>query len=339
MIQASSVEPHRLRNVNGMEVAISAFGGIIQAMTAPDRLGRYADVVLGFDTAQEYRGKHPYFGALVGRYANRIGNSRVVIDGTPYHLTPGKGGHHLHGGSVGFDKAVWHVEADGTDERTLTLSHISSDGDQGYPGELCVTVVYALSDNDELSIRYSATTDKTTVINLTNHSYFNLAGAPDILGHIVEVNADVFTPVTPDMIPTGEFRSVSETPMDLREPTRIGDRIDDDYEQLLFGGGFDHNWVLNRSDEGLEFAARVHEPDSGRILEVLTTEPGIQFYTGNNLDGSVTGKGGRAYQARSGLCLETQHFPDSPNHSSFPSTILRPGETFASETVYRFRAA
>jgi aldose 1-epimerase len=339
LIEASTVEPHRLRNVNGMEVAISPLGGIIQAMTAPDRHGRCADVVLGFDTAQEYRGKHPYFGALVGRYANRIGNSRIEIDGTTYHLTRGKGGHHLHGGTIGFDKAVWHVEAAGADERSLTLSHVSSDGDQGYPGELRVTVVYALSDNDELSIRYSATTDKTTVINLTNHSYVNLAGAPDILDHVIELNADAFTPVNSEMIPTGEVRSVSGTPMDLREPTRIGDRIEDDYEQLRYGGGFDHNWVLNRTGEGLEFAARAYEPDSGRILEVLTTEPGIQFYTGNNLDGRVTGKGGRAYPARSGLCLETQHFPDSPNHSSFPSTILRPGETFASETVYRFRAA
>ena len=338
MNEEFAAELHRLRNKKGMQVSISPYGGIVQTLTAPDRNGNYADVVLGFDTMQEYRGKHPYFGALIGRFANRIGNSRVVIDGTTYDLTPGKGGNHLHGGDKGFDKVFWHVNASAATEYSLRLTHVSTDGDEGYPGELSVAVVYTLTDNDELSIRYAATTDKATIINLSNHSYFNLAaaGAEDILDHVVELNADVFTPVNSEMIPTGELRSVTGTPMDLREPTRIGAHIDDDYEQLGYGSGFDHNWVLNRTGEGLELAARVTEPSSGRVLEVLTTEPGIQFYTGNKLDGSITGKGGRVYQARSGFCLETQHFPDSPNQAAFPSTILRPGETYESTTVYRF---
>lgn len=323
-----------------MEVAISPYGGIVQMLTAPDRHGNYADVVLGFDSMQQYRGKHPYFGALIGRFANRIGNSRVVIEGQTYHLTPGKGGNHLHGGGTGFDKVFWNIDASATTGKSLRLTHTSVDGDEGYPGELSVAVVYTLSENDELSIHYSATTDKATIINLSNHSYFNLAaaGATDILDHVIELNADIFTPVNNEMIPTGELRSVTATPMDLREPTRIGTHIDDDYEQLVCGLGFDHNWVLNRTVEGLAFAARVSEPISGRVLEVLTTEPGIQFYTGNRLDGSITGKGGRAYIARSGFCLETQHFPDSPNHAAFPSTILRPGGTYESTTVYRFLA-
>lgn len=321
-----------------MQVAISPYGGIIQRITAPDRHDNYADVVLGFDTMQDYRGKHPYFGALIGRFANRIGNSRVVIDGKAYQLTPGKDGNHLHGGGTGFDKVFWKVDESATSGNSLRLTHTSIDGDEGYPGELSVSVVYILTDNDELSICYSATTDKATIINLSNHSYFNLA-APDathILDHVVELNADVFTPVNREMIPTGELQSVTGTPMDLREPTRIGAHIDDDYEQLAYGSGFDHNWVLNRTGEGPEVAARVSEPSSGRVLEVLTTEPGVQFYTGNKLDGSITGKGGRVYQARSGFCLETQHFPDSPNQTAFPSTILRPGETYESTTVYRF---
>jgi len=338
LIEEPKAGLHRLRNKNGMQVSISPFGGIVQTLTAPDRHGHYADVVLGFDTMQEYRGKHPYFGALIGRFANRIGNSRVVIDGMTYHLTPGKGGNHLHGGGTGFDKVFWNVDVSATTEQTLRLTHTSIDGDEGYPGELSVAVVYTLADNDEVSIHYSAKTDKATIINLSNHSYFNLAtiGATDILDHVVELNADVFTPVNNEMIPTGELRSVTETPMDLREPTRIGAQIDDDYEQLAYGSGFDHNWVLNRTGEGLEFAARVTEPISGRILEVMTTEPGVQFYSGNRLDGSIIGKGGRAYQARAGFCLETQHFPDSPNQVTFPSTILRPGETYESTTVYRF---
>jgi aldose 1-epimerase len=329
---------NRLQNDNGMEVLVSAYGGIIQKLTAPDRRGRYTDVVLGFDYMDGYFGKHPYFGALVGRYANRIGNSRFELEGATYELTPGRGGHHLHGGNKGFDKVLWRTSQSELSRRSLRLCHVSEDGNEGYPGELSVQVDYALNDRDELSISYRATTDKTTIVNLSNHSYFNLGVSDDgdILDHVVELNADYFTPVNGEMIPNGELREVTGTPMDLRQPTRIGDRIDLVDEQLEYGGGFDHNWALNRESEGLQFAARVTDPQSGRVLEVSTTEPGLQFYTGNRLDGSITGKAGRIYRSRSGFCLETQHFPDSPNQLAFPSTVLEPGETYLSKTVYKF---
>lgn len=337
-MDSAKASVYRLRNDNGMEVLVSAYGGIIQRLTAPDRDGRYADVVLGFDTIDGYFGKHPYFGALIGRYANRIANSRFEIKGTTYDLTPGRGGHHLHGGNKGFDKFLWHAEASEVSSRSLRLTHVSEAGNEGYPGELSVQVDYALSERDELAVSYLATTDETTIVNLSNHSYFNLGAsdASDILEHIVELNADFFTPVSSEMIPTSELRDVTGTPMDLRYPTRIGDRIDDDDEQLRYGNGFDHNWVLNRTSGGLQFAARVTEPQSGRVLEVSTTEPGLQFYTGNKLDGSIVGKAGRTYRSRSGFCLETQHFPDSPNQPTFPSTVLEPGETYLSKTVYKF---
>ena len=337
-MDSAKASVYRLQNDNGMEVLVSAYGGIIQRLTAPDRHGRYEDIVLGFDTMDEYFGKHPYFGAIVGRYANRIGNSRFDIDGATYDLTPGKGGHHLHGGSKGFDKVLWRVPLSEVSSRSLLLSHVSEDGDEGYPGELLVQVDYALSERDELSISYLATTDKTTIVNLSNHSYFNLGMSDDgdILDHVVELNADYFTPVNSEMIPNGELRKVTGTPMDLRQPTRIGDRIDLVDEQLEYGGGFDHNWVLNRESGGLQFAARVTEPHSGRVLEVSTTEPGLQFYSGNRLDGSIVGKAGRTYRGRSGFCIETQHFPDSPNQPAFPSTVLEPGETYLSNTVYKF---
>lgn len=332
---------YRLHNDNGMEVVVLPYGGIIQTLTAPDRNGEYGDIVLGFDTAADYQGKHPYFGAIVGRYANRIAGSRIDIDGKTYSLTPGRGGHHLHGGARGFDKALWRVNEPESTAATLRLSHVSEDGEEGYPGELSVELVYALGDDDELSIHYAATSNRTTVVNLSNHSYFNLSAGelPDILGHVLELNADEFTPVDADMIPTGELRKVSGTPMDFRQPLSIGARINDKDEQLGYGLGFDHNWVLNRSGDGLQFAARVIEPHCGRVLEVLTTEPGLQFYSGNRLDGSITGKGGLAYRARAGFCLETQHFPNSPNRPAFPSTVLRPGELFQSTTVFRFGTA
>ena len=328
----------RLQNDNGMEVLVSAYGGIIQKLTAPDRDGRYTDVVLGFDSMEGYFGKHPYFGALIGRYANRIANSRFEQEGEIYDLTPGAGGHHLHGGARGFDKVLWNVSPSEVSSRSLRLSHVSADGNEGYPGELSVHVDYTLSDQDELSISYVATTDKTTIVNLSNHSYFNLGGSDttDILDHIIELNADHFTPVDDEMIPSGELRDVTGTPMDLRRPTRIGDHINDDDEQLGYGIGFDHNWVLHRKAGGLDFAARVTEPRSGRVLEVSTTEPGLQFYTGNQLDRSIVGKAGQTYRCRSGFCIETQHFPDSPNQPSFPSTVLEPGETYLSQTIYKF---
>lgn len=329
---------YRLQNGNGMEVLVSDYGGIIQKLTAPDRHGKYADVVLGFDTMDGYFGKHPYLGALIGRYANRIANSRFNVEGTTYELTPGRGGHHLHGGDQGFDKVLWRVSRSEDGNRSLRLLHVSEDGNEGYPGELSVQVDYALSERDELSISYIATTDKTTIVNLSNHSYFNLGASDDgdILDHIVELNADFFTPVNNDMITTGELRAVSGTPMDLRHPTRIGDRIDEQDKQLEYGNGFDHNWVLKRKSGGLQFAARVTEPQSGRVLEISTTEPGVQFYTGNRLDGSIVGKSGRSYRSRTAFCLETQHFPDSPNQPVFPSTLLEPGETYVSKTVYSF---
>jgi aldose 1-epimerase len=334
----ASASVYRLQNGNGMEVLVSAYGGIIQRLTAPDRHGRYTDVVLGFDTMDGYFGKHPYFGALIGRYANRIANSRFNIEGATYHLTPGRGGHHLHGGNKGFDKVLWHVSPSEVSSRSLRLCHVSDDGNEGYPGKLSVQVDYALSERNELSISYLATTDKTTIVNLSNHSYFNLGVSDDgdILDHVIELNADFFTPVSSEMIPTGELRDVTGTPMDLRHPTRIGDHIDDDDEQLGYGNGFDHNWVLNRTSGELQFAARVTEPQSGRVLEVSTTEPGVQFYTGNRLDGSIAGKAGQTYRSRSGFCLETQHFPNSPNQPEFPSTVLEPGETYLSKTVYTF---
>ncbi len=337
-MNSASTSVYRLQNINGMEVLVSAYGGIIQRLTAPDRDGSYADVVLGFDTMDGYFGTHPYFGALIGRYANRIANSRFGIEGTTCELTPGRGGHHLHGGNKGFDKVFWHVPPSGVSSRSLRLKHVSEDGNEGYPGELSVQVDYALSDSDELSISYHATTDKTTIVNLSNHSYFNLGGTDerDVLEHVIELNADFFTPVSSEMIPNGELRDVTGTPMDLRRPTRIGDHVDDDNEQIQNANGFDHNWVLNRTADGLQFAARVTEPQSGRVMEVATTEPGLQFYTGNRLDGSIAGKAGRIYRSRSGFCLETQHFPDSPNQPAFPSTVLKPGETYQSKTVYKF---
>lgn len=330
-----------LHNANGMEVAISPYGAIVQRLTAPDRDGRYEDVVLGFDTLDEYFGKHPYFGAVLGRYANRIGHSRFAIDGVAYALTPGKDGHHLHGGAKGFDKMLWHVEPSATSRQSLRLLHTSEDGNEGYPGELSVQVDYRLSDRDELSIRYLATSNKTTHVNLSNHSYFNLGGCSttNILDHVIELNADFFTPVNAALIPSGALCAVAGTPMDLRKACRIGDHIDDDDKQLEYGLGYDHNWVLTRTSDGLQLAARVTEPQSGRVMDVLTTEPGVQFYSGNHLDGSITGKAGRAYLSRSGFCLETQHFPDSPNQPGFPSTILRPGQIFTSETVYCFHSA
>jgi aldose 1-epimerase len=337
-MDSAKASVYRLQNDNGMEVLVSAYGGIIQRLTAPDRHGRYEDVVLGFDTMDGYFGKHPYFGAIVGRYANRIGNSCFDIDGATYDLTPGKEGHHLHGGNKGFDKVLWRVPPSEVSSRSLRLSHVSEDGDEGYPGELSVRVDYALSERNELSISYFATTDKTTIVNLSNHSYFNLGVSDDgdILDHVVELNADYFTPVNGEMIPNGELREVTGTPMDLRRPTRIGDHIDDDDQQLWYGNGFDHNWVLNHTSGELKFAARVTEPQSGRVLEISTTEPGLQFYTGNQLDGSIVGKDSRIYRSRSGFCIETQHFPDSPNQPAFPSTVLEPGETYLSKTVYKF---
>jgi len=329
-----------LENSNGCSASVTDFGATVTSLVVPDNRGRPSDIVLGFDTLDSYLAGHPYLGSTIGRFGNRIADGRFTLDGHDYHLARNNGPNHLHGGVIGFGMNLWRATKDtSSDVQQLELTHISPDGDEGYPGRLEASVTFTLTDADELRIDYLATTDRPTIVNLTNHSYFNLAdpGSGCILNHEIVINADRFTPVNADLIPTGEIRPVDGTPMDFRRMTPIGSRIDDDDEQLRLSNGYDHNWVLNRSSEEPTLAAKVHEPKSGRVLEVLTTEPGVQFYTGNFLDGSFFGEAGRPYGRRSGFCLETQHFPDSPNQPDFPSTILRPGETYRSTTIYRFR--
>jgi len=324
-----------------MEVCVVSLGGIIQKLTAPGRNGQYDDVVLGFDSVNRYAAGHPYFGALIGRYGNRIRSGQFLLDGSEYRLASNDGDNHLHGGYRGFDKVDWHVDSlAGEPGTALRLSYVSADGEEGYPGRLDVPVTYLLTDADELRIDYRAVTDKPTPINLTSHAYFNLAGqgADTVLDHVAEIYASHFTPVDEGLIPSGSIWPVAGTPMDFRAPNAIGERVDDPYEQLQLAGGYDHNWVLDKEPGALEIAARIQELSSGRQLEVYTTEPGLQFYTGNGLDGSIRGKQDRSYVSRSGFCLEAQHYPDSPNQPGFPSTILRPGEVYETTTVYRFSA-
>ena len=338
MATGETVELFTLRNGKGVTATIMGYGGIVVSLTAPDRTGRFADIVLGFDTLEPYLKAHPYFGALVGRYGNRIAKGELRLDGQVYPLPKNDGPNTLHGGNEGFSKKLWSIrEVPATDGAALELRYTSRDGEEGFPGTLQTRVTYTLTEAGELRIDYEATTDKPTVVNLTNHSYFNLAGpgGGDVLGHVLRVDADRFTPVVFGLIPTGELRTVKGSPFDFRTPTPIGARIDAKDAQLELAGGYDHNFVLNGAAGELRLAARVSEPRSGRVLEVLTTEPGVQLYTGNFLDGSVVGKGGQSYPRRSGFCLETQHFPDSPNQAAFPSTVLRPGATFTSTTVYR----
>ena len=331
------VDLYTLTNDNEVITTITNYGGIVVSIIVPDREGEMGDVVLGYDTLTKYIENNPYFGCIIGRYGNRIAKGKFTLNGVDYVLAKNMGENHLHGGIKGFDKVVWGAEGFECDEGAgLKLMYLSMDGEEGYPGNLSVKVVYTLTNNNELRIDYSATTDRTTVINLTNHSYFNLAGAGDILGHEIMLIADSFTPTDESQILTGELRSVKGTPMDFTEPIAIGARIDDDDEQLIFGKGYDHNWVINESDESPALAARVFEPTTGRVMEVYTTEPGIQFYTGNFLDGTITGKGERVYNRRDAFCLETQHFPDSVNKPEFPSTVLNPGEEYTSTTIYRF---
>jgi aldose 1-epimerase len=335
----TSVELYTLTNSSGVEAKIMTYGGIVVSLKVPDRNGKLDDVVLGYDGLDGYLTSHPYFGTITGRYANRIAKGKFTLDGREYTLAQNNGENHLHGGIKGFDKVVWKArEVKIKDGVGVELTYVSRDGEEGYPGNLSVTVTYTLTNKNELKIVYAATTDKATIVNLTNHSYFNLAGpkAGDILGHELMLNADRFTPVDRTLIPTGELRSVKGTPMDFTKPTAIGARIEQKDEQLLFGLGYDHNWVLNKTGASLTLAARVYEPTTGRVMEVYTTEPGIQFYTGNFLDGTITGKGGKVYQKRYGFCLETQHFPDSPNKPSFPSTVLRPSRKYTQTTVYKF---
>jgi aldose 1-epimerase len=335
------VRLYSLRNANGLQADIMTYGAIVVSLQTPDRKGRMDDIVLGYDDLQDYIKNSPYFGAIVGRYGNRIAKGKFTLDGTEYTLATNNNNiNHLHGGVKGFDKVVWDDEPVWKDDAVgVKLSYLSKDGEEGYPGNLKATVTYLLTNKNELRIEYGATTDKATPVNLTHHGYFNLTGGEnDILGHVLSLNADKFTPVDEGLIPTGELTPVKGTPMDFLKPTAIGARINETYEQLKFGGGYDHNWVLNKRGKGMTLAARVYEPTTGRIMEIQTMEPGIQFYSGNFLDGTITGKEGKVYKHRWGFCVETQHYPDSPNKPDFPSTILRPGEKYETTTIYRFSA-
>jgi aldose 1-epimerase len=332
-----AVELYTLTNSHGSEVRITNFGGIVVSIRVPDRNGKLDDVVLGFDTLEPYLANGPHFGSLIGRYANRIANGTFKLDGVEYTLPKNNGPNTLHGGPKSFDQFVWQAEPlTKSKSVALVLRYTSPDGFQGFPGNLKTKVTYELTDSNQLSIDYEATTDKATPVNLTSHGYFNLAGqgSGDVLAHELTIFADLFTPADKNLIPTGELRPVKGTPLDFTAPTPIGSRIADPYEQITLAGGYDHNFVVRRKGSGAELAAQVHEPSTGRILKVYTTEPGIQLYTSNGLN--ATGKGGRVYGRRSAFCLETQHYPDSPNHPSFPSTTLRPGQTFRSRTVYEF---
>jgi aldose 1-epimerase len=330
---------YTLGTESGFHVSITNFGGAIQSLTAPDRAGVYADIVLGYESLEGYLTGKSFFGGIVGRFGNRIANGRFILDGKQFSLPLNNGRNHLHGGPMGFDRVFWEANPLNTPEGpALKLTRTSPDGEEGYPGNLRVEVTYTVVGSDSLSIHYRAETDRPTPVNLTNHAYFNLAGhdSGDILRHELTLFADRFTPVDPTLIPTGELRETRGTAFDFRE-LPVGQRIDDDDEQLRFAGGYDHNFVLTRdASAGLARAARVFEPVSGRTLEIFTTEPGIQFYSGNFLSGSDVGNGGATYGYRTGFCLETQHFPDSPNQPRFPNTILRPGEIYESTTVLRF---
>ncbi len=339
MPDGRAVDLFTLTNGSGMEAKITNYGCIVTHLTVPDRNGKPGDVVLGYDSLSSYLAVNPYFGCVAGRYANRIAKAQFKLDGRTVRVTRNDGPNHLHGGKTGFDKVLWTAEPSDS-SAALKLTVTAADGEEGYPGNLTAVVTYTLTDDNALRIDYEAVTDKPTVVNLTQHSYFNLSADPstDALDHTLLILADRFTPVDRTLIPTGELKSVDGTPFDFRTPVAVGARIGAEDEQLRRGLGYDHNWVLNGWDGSLQTVAELADSVSGRTMEVLTTEPGIQFYSGNFLDGTITGKGGVVYNRRSGLCLETQHYPDSPNKPKFPSTVLRPGETYKSTTVYRFSA-
>ncbi len=333
-----AVTRYTLKNANGVEVSIINYGGIITSLKTPDKQGQFADIVLGYDSLSSYLKSSPFFGALIGRYGNRIAKGKFTLDGTTYKLATNNDENHLHGGTKGFDKVFWNIEVL-PDSSSLKLTYTSVDGEEGYPGTLNTEVIYTLTDADELKIDYRATTDKKTVVNLTQHTYFNLTGDANqsILNHQLMLDAPQFLPVDKTLIPTAELKSVAGTPFDFNTLTLIGSRIAQEDEQLKFGKGYDHCWVLKPSDgKTARKIAELYEPTSGRVVEVSTTEPGIQFYSGNFLDGTLIGKGGVVYKHRSGLCLETQHYPDSPNKPAFPSVLLNPGETYSTTTTYKF---
>ncbi len=330
-------DQYTLKNANGMEVKISNYGGVITHWTAPDKDGKFEDIVLGFDSLSGYLTPPPYFGAIIGRYGNRIAKGKFTLDGKNYQLAKNNSENHLHGGLVGYDKVLWNAEPMEGEESALKLTYLSKDGEEGYPGNLNITVIYTLLKDNSLKMDYSATTDKSTIINLTNHSYFNLSGfKKDILDEEVTLNADRYLPVDKGLIPTGELRLVTGTVFDFTKPTLIEKGINEvKDEQIKLGGGYDHAWILNKKGNELSLAATVLEKTSGRKMEVLTTEPAIQFYTGNFLDGKLTGKGGVKYVKRFALCLESEHYPDSPNQSAFPTVVLKPNEKYSTSTIYK----
>jgi aldose 1-epimerase len=342
LADGKEITVYTLKNAKGMTAKIIDYGATVVSLTAPDKNGKFADVVLGYDNLEGYVKGTTYFGGIVGRYGNRIGKGKFTIDGKEYQLAVNNGANHLHGGIVGYNKVVWSV--DGTamtkDGPSITLTYVSKDGEENYPGTVKLTAVYTLTNENALSIVYTGTTDKTTVLNPTNHSYFNLTGDMNntILDHELMINADNITPVDTGLITTGILAPVANTPMDFRTAKKIGKDINAEYEQLKFGGGYDHNWATNNYDKKVRLIATVYEPKSGRLLETLSDQPGVQFYCGNFLDGRVAGKGGIKYAKRTGLCLEAQHYPDSPNKPQFPTTLLKPGETYHQTTIYKFSA-
>jgi aldose 1-epimerase len=341
-VDGKDVALFTLTNSGGMKMSVTEYGGIVTSFFAPDRTGKMDDIVLGYNTIDGYVKNNPFFGAIIGRYGNRIGKARFSLGGKEFSLSVNDGENCLHGGKKGFDKVVWSGrEVNRNDAVGIEFNYVSEDGEQGFPGNLSASVIYLLTNNNEFTIEYTATADKETVVNLTQHNYWNLSGEGngDILGHELTMYADKYTPVDAGLIPIGELATVHGTPMDFTRSMKVGARINADFEQLKRGIGYDHNWVINRkSPEGLESAALVYDPITGRIMEVLTTEPGMQFYSGNHLDGSIIGKKGKPYARRSGLCLETQHFPDSPNKPDFPTTVLKKGQKYISVTTYRFSA-
>jgi aldose 1-epimerase len=336
-LDGQPIEIYTLRNSNGMEMRLMTYGGIVVSLTAPDRNGEFADVTLGYDTLDEYLKFNPHFGAITGRYANRIGGAQFVLGGKTYVLAKNNGPSSLHGGVKGFDKVIWKAKVvEAVRDPAVELNYLSKDGEEGFPGNLAVKAVHTLTDENELRIDFSATTDAPTVCNLTNHSYFNLAGKGNVLNHTLEINASRFTPTDSTFIPTGELKSVAGTPFDFRQPTAIGARIHNDDPQLKFADGYDINYVIDKPPDKMGLHARAFEPASGRMLEIESTAPGVQFYSSNFLDGSIIGKGGRVYARQSAFCLEPQLFPDSPNKPQFPSAELKPGQIYQKTIIYRF---